>query len=269
MARMGAPALHVARDDARMAELAEGLAFFHPDVAVRTFPAWDCLPYDRVSPNADIVSRRIDTLSDLAAGTPKSPFVLITTINAILQRVPPRATFATARFAAKAGGKLALDQLMAFLAANGYRRAETVREPGEYAVRGGIVDLFPPGSATPLRLDLFGDTLEAIRSFDPMTQRSADRLPQFLLKPVSEVPVSPEAITRFRAGYRELFGPGDDDPLYEGVSTGLRPAGVEHWLPLFHERLETLFDYLPGAVVSLDYQADETVAARFEQIDEY
>ncbi|MBL8834712.1 MAG: transcription-repair coupling factor [Alphaproteobacteria bacterium] len=265
----GVGLIHVARDDARMAAMAEALGFFRPDLTVRTFPAWDCLPYDRISPNGDIVSQRIDLLSDLAAATGRQSFVLVTTVNAILQRVPARQSFAKARFAAAKGERLVLEELMGFLGANGYRRAETVREPGEYAVRGGIVDLFPPGSKTPLRLDLFGDMLEGIRAFDPMTQRSADRLERFVLKPVSEVPLSQEAIARFRAGYRELFGAGDDDPLYEGVSNGLRPAGVEHWLPLFHERLETLFSYVPNAGVTFDHQIEEAAAARFEQINEY
>ncbi len=270
IARSGPDVLHVARDDARMAALAEALAFFHPALPVLTVPAWDCLPYDRVSPNGEVVSRRIDALTELASAAPGTRGrVVITTVNAVLQRVPARPAFAGAAFAAATGERLGMDALLGFLNRNGYRRAETVREPGEYAVRGGIVDLFPPGTDEPLRIDLFGDTVEAIRSFDPMSQLSDARLDRFALKPVSEVPLDEQSIERFRSGYRELFGAAKDDPLYEAVSAGQRYAGLEHWLPLFHERLETLFDYLPDAVVTLDHQAAEAVSARLDQIAEF
>jgi transcription-repair coupling factor (superfamily II helicase) len=273
VARQGRDVLHVARDDARMATVAEALAFFDPALPALTVPAWDCLPYDRVSPNGEVVSRRIAALTGLAAGPGQATAgvgrVVLTTVNAVLQRVPPRAVFAAASFAAAVGKPLATDDLLAFLTRNGYRRADTVREPGEYALRGGIVDLFPPGTARPLRLDLFGDALEAIRAFDPMTQISADRIEHFALKPVSEVLLDDTAIARFRTGYRELFGAVADDPLYEAISAGQRYAGLEHWLPLFHDSLETLFDYLPEAALTLDHQAAEAVTARFDQIEEF
>jgi transcription-repair coupling factor (superfamily II helicase) len=272
LVRQGNDVLHVARDDTRLTQLAEGLRFMGVAGTVLTFPAWDCLPYDRVSPNGEVVSRRLDCLVDLAqppdAG--KGRRILLTTVNAITQRVPARAQFARAMFRAEAGAKLRLDALLAFLVRDGYRKAETVREPGEYALRGGIVDLFPPGLTEPVRLDLFGDTLEAIRRFDPMSQKSTGRLDAFALKPVSEVLLDPASIERFRLGYREHFGaPAATDGLYAAVSAGQRYGGLEHWLPLFHESLETLFDYLPGAVVSLDPQAEEAAAARFEQIVEF
>lgn len=270
--RQGNDVLHIARDDARLTQLADGLRFMGTPATVLTFPAWDCLPYDRVSPNADVVSRRLDCLVDLAqppdAG--KGRRIVLTTVNAITQRVPARAQFARAMFRAEAGAKLRLDALLAFLVRDGYRKAETVREPGEYALRGGIVDLFPPGLSEPVRLDMFGDTLEAIRRFDPMTQKSTGRLDAFALKPVSEVLLDPTSIERFRTGYRESFGaPSPADALYAAVSAGQRYGGLEHWLPLFHETLETLFDYLPGAAVTLDPQVEEAAAARFEQIVEF
>jgi len=256
-----------------MATVSEALAFFAPGLNALAVPAWDCLPYDRVSPNSEVVSRRIDALTELASGpgrsTPGMGRVVLTTVNAVLQRVPPRSLFAGASFAAGVGKPLATGDLLAFLARNGYRRADTVREPGEYALRGGIVDLFPPGTTLPLRLDLFGDVLEAIRAFDPMTQISAERIGHFALKPVSEVLLDDDAIARFRTGYRELFGAVADDPLYEAVSAGQRYAGLEHWLPLFHDSLETVFEYLPEAGMTLDHQAAEAVTARFDQIEEF
>jgi transcription-repair coupling factor (superfamily II helicase) len=268
----GRVVLHVARAAprrARSAQLVEARAFFAPEIEVLEVPAWDCLPYDRVSPVGDVVSRRIATLARLAQEASRGGRVVVATVNAALQRVVPRALVAGGGFRAVAGDRISLDALTAFLQRNGYGRSDTVREPGEYALRGGIVDIFPPGTAQPLRLDLFGDTLEAIRTFDPTTQLSADRLGMFDLLPVSEVLLDAASIERFRTGYRELFGAaGSSDALYEAISAGRRFGGYEHWLPLFHERLETIFDHVPGAVVTLDHQAQEAVAARLEQVGE-
>ena len=267
----GAPAwLHVCRDDARMTRFAAALGFFHPSLNVLSFPAWDCLPYDRVSPNADLVSRRIDVLTRLAAERERQPFVLLTTVNAVMQRVPPRRLFDGRVLKLGAGGRIPLDRLQGFFRNNGYIRTDTVREPGEYAVRGGIVDLWPSGAVTPIRLDFFGDTLESLRGFDPLTQRSTGTLDGFMLRPVSEVLLDDAAIQRFRSRYREAFGAvGTDDPLYELVSAGRRQAGMEHWLPFYYETLETLFDYVPGAAVSLDYQAEEARRHRLDSIADF
>src|SRR3954470_16970071 len=267
----GAPSwLHVCRDDARMTRFAAALGFFHPSLNVLSFPAWDCLPYDRVSPNADLVSRRIDVLTRLAAERERQPFVLLTTVNAVMQRVPPRRLFDGRVLKLGPGGRIPLDRLQGFFRNNGYHRTDTVREPGEYAVRGGIVDLWPSGAQQPIRLDFFGNTLESLRGFDPLTQRSTGALDDFVLRPVSEVLLDDAAIQRFRSRYREAFGVvGTDDPLYESVSAGRRQAGMEHWLPFYYETLETLFDYLPGAAVSLDYQAEEAPAHRLDSIADF
>jgi transcription-repair coupling factor (superfamily II helicase) len=262
--------LHVCRDDGRMARFAEALAFFHPELNTLTFPAWDCLPYDRVSPNGEITSRRIDTLTRLAGDTEQTPLIVLTTVNALVQRVPPRQLFDGRVLALGPGGRIPLDRLQSFFRNNGYMRTDTVREPGEFAVRGGIVDLFPAGAAQPIRLDFFGDTLESLRSFDPLTQRSTGTLDEFVLRPVSEVLLDDAAIQRFRSRYREQFGAiGSDDPLYESVSAGRRHAGMEHWLPLYYETLETLFDYLPDAAVSSDYQAEEARGHRLDSIADF
>jgi transcription-repair coupling factor (superfamily II helicase) len=264
--------LHVCRDDGRMARFAAALAFFDPGLEALSFPAWDCLPYDRVSPNGEIVSRRIDTLTRLATGPrPGDPaLVVLTTVNALVQRVPPRSLLAGRELTLRSRGRIGLDRLQSFFRNNGYIRTDTVREPGEFAVRGGIVDLFPAGAAQPLRLDFFGDTIESIRGFDPLTQRSKNRSNVAPLRPVSEVLLDDAAIQRFRQRYREAFGAtGTDDPLYEGVSAGRRHLGMEHWLPFYYEQLETLFDYLPDAGVSFDHQADAVFAHRLEQIAEF
>ena len=260
--------LHVALDDQRAARLAQTVAFFAPELDIDVFPAWDCLPYDRVSPNPEIVGRRIHLLTRLAAGS--APGLVITTVNALLQRVPPRSTLKGSSYAAGIGDRVDLTALQSFLAHNGYNRAQTVREPGEYAVRGGIVDLFPPGNEEAVRLDLFGDELEALRSFDPVTQRTTGTEEALVLTPMSEFQLDDESRGRFRSGYRALFGAvSGDDPLYEAVTEGRRHVGMEHWLPLFHGTMETLFDYLPDAVVTLDPQAKESRDARIGQIVDF
>lgn len=272
LADQGRSVLHVARDDARLAQLAEALAFFAPELEVLDLPAWDCQPYDRVSPLGQIVGRRLSTLTRLAqsGGKAERPRVVITTVAALLQRVPPRAMLESASLAIKAGGRIEPDKLVDFFQRNGYSRTETVREAGEYAVRGGILDVFPAGAEMPLRLDFFGDTLDTIRSFDPMSQRTVGTETGVEFKPVSEVLLDEESVQRFRSGYRALFGTEtSSDHLYEAVSAGRRHIGMEHWLPLFHETVETIFDYLPAAAVTLDGQVDASIRARLEQIAEY
>jgi transcription-repair coupling factor (superfamily II helicase) len=261
--------LHVCLDDQRMATLWEQIAFFVPALEVLTFPAWDCLPYDRVSPSADILARRLATLAALSRPA-SEPRLVLTTVNAVLQRVVPRATVAKSSLALAPGNRLNSDTLLAFLADNGFSRVGTVLDPGDFAVRGGIIDIFAPGAATPVRLDFFGDALESIRAFDAQTQRSSTTLRQLTLNAANEVLLTPPSVGRFRTGYAAAFGGLDlNDPLYESVTNGRRYQGMEHWLPLFHEELETLLDFLPGAPVSLDHAADEAMTARHEQIAEF
>ena len=268
MAKQTGDVLHICRDDVRLAALAEQLSFFAPELDTLQFPAWDTVPYDRVSPNTDIVARRLETLSILHSGKAKKARIVLTTVNAVLQRVPPVDFFKTS-LSAETGKTFDEQAFHQFLEKNGYQRTEQVMEAGEYAVRGGIIDVFAPGTSEPLRLDLFGDELETIRTFDPMTQRTTGQLDRFVFKPVSEVALDSEAVSRFRTNYREAFGSGVNDALYESISEGRRFAGMEHWLPLFHDGMDTLFAFLPDAVVSSDYQAQEAVSSRLEQIDEF
>ncbi len=265
-AARGAPVVHVARDDKRMEAMRTALAFFAPDLAVLTLPAWDCLPYDRVSPNPEISAARMATLAALAAGL-TGPFILLTTLNAATQRVPAREVLREASFSAKVGARVNEERLKAYLARMGFSPTSTVTEPGDYAIRGGIVDIYPPGPTGPVRLDFFGDVLDGARRFDPETQRTIEKLTAVELAPVSEVMLDEAAITRFRQTYRLEFGAaGTDDPLYEAVSAGRKHQGMEHWLPFFHERLETLFDYLPDASVMLDDQITPARLSRWEAV---
>lgn len=265
--------IHIAMDDTRMAALAELFSFFAPDVEIVSFPAWDCLPYDRVSPNPEIAAARVNALSSMVAWGQSDkylPRILLTSVNAATQRVMPKEKLQKAAFMAKVGGRLSVSDLQDYLMANGYMRTDTVREHGEYAMRGGIIDIFPTGEAEPLRLDLFGDEIESIRSFDPASQRTEGKREHFSLKPVTEFFMDSEGIQRFRASYRETFGavmPGD--PLYEAVSEGRRYNGMDHWLPLFFENMDTVFDYAPGASVTMDQMAMQSAQERMAQIRDF
>src|ERR1700688_4946442 len=248
-ARAKPPAISVAmicRDGPRMAMLSRALGFFAPDIEVLQFPAWDFLPYDRVSPHAAIVAQRMMTLARLARIKGREhPAVLLTTVNAVLQRVPARDLVGTQALSAAPGNILPMAGITQWLELNGFNRAATVREAGDYAVRGGILDLFAPGMDEPVRLDFFGDTLESIRSFDPETQRTTAELRALDLVPMAEFQLTSDTIRLFRTGYVAAFGAAEpDDVLYEAVTEGRRYAGMEHWLPLFHQRMETLFDFI-------------------------
>ncbi len=273
-ARERAPAVSlciVCRDGQRMAQLSRALAFFGPDVLTMEFPAWDCLPYDRVSPNASVVAQRMTALSRLARVKGRDrPSVLLTTVNAVLQRVPAREFVATHALSVAPGNITGMQSIVEWLELNGFIRASTVREAGDYAVRGGILDLFPPGMDMPVRFDFFGDALETIRTFDPQTQRSEMEMRGLDLVPVAEFQLVTETIRRFRTGYVAEFGAAaPDDLLYEAVSEGRRYPGMEHWLPLFHTKMETLLDYLPGTPLAFEPLGEDAARERFAQISDY
>jgi transcription-repair coupling factor (superfamily II helicase) len=265
--------VHVAMDDARVSVLEELLGFFAPDVKIVSFPAWDCLPYDRVSPNNEISARRVVALTQMLAWQKEEkryPRIILTTVNAALQRVMPREVLQNASLTARVNEKLDLKHLQEYLVGNGYLRTETVREPGEFSIRGGIIDIFPSGFEDPVRLDMFGDEVETIRSFDPGTQRSKDKLTEFSLHPVTEFFLNEADISRFRAGYREAFGTVQaGDPLYEAVSEGRRYNGMDHWQPLFYERMDTLFDYAGDAAFTFDHHAQESYDERLTQVRDF
>lgn len=265
--------LHIARNDTRMQQIADTAAFFAPDVKILTLPAWDCLPYDRTSPNHAIISKRLDTLSSLAThrqekNRPKR--LVVTTVNALLQRLPPWESVNASVFHAKMGTAINRNHLTDYLVRHGYTRTGTATEPGEFAVRGSIMDIVASGFEEGVRLDFFGDTLDCIRLFDPLTQISSGTLESLVLKPASEVPSDDASIQRFRQNYRTMFGAvSKEDPFYEAISEGRKYPGMEHWLPLFYERLDTLFDYLPGATVTTDHLVDEARDERLATIQDH
>ena len=266
----GGRAVIIAADEAAMRALQDTVPVFAPEVEVLSFPAWDCLPYDRASPALRVMAERLATLEKLQ-GKRKGPQLLLTTANAATQRnlTPFRIRQLTRRLAE--GERIERDRLVELLQANGYQRTDAVHDAGEYAVRGSIVDLFPAGESQALRLDFFGDEIETMRRFDPADQRSTGKAGSFTLMPASEALLDEETVKRFRARYREQFGANaTGDPLYQAISDGRRLAGMEHWLPLLEEKLATLSEHLgEDDVIVRDANTDGALEARHEAIEDY
>ncbi|MFN3517752.1 MAG: transcription-repair coupling factor, partial [Novosphingobium sp.] len=263
-------AVFIAPDEAAMQAVADSAAFFAPELEVISFPAWDCLPYDRASPALSVSARRLAALHRLQ-GKSGGPQLLVTTINAVLQRIATPFRIRENVRLLKPGMEIGRESLIALLQRQGYSRTDTVADAGEYAVRGSIFDIFPSGLGSGLRLDFFGDELETLRLFDPNTQRSTGVVESHLLLPASEALLDEDSIKRFRSRYRELFGANaTGDPLYQAVSDGRRLAGMEHWLPLFEEKMATLFDHLgPDDTIVIDSGAISAADERLDDIADY
>ena len=260
----GCPALFIARDDSRASSFLAACRFFAPDLPVVSLPAWDCLPYDRISPSRLIAARRSAALYLLTQIDSDKPLIVVATVSGVTQKVPPKTSIAKAGFRAKAGQKLSREKLENYLRYNGYSRASTVVEPGDFAIRGGLVDIYSPALGEPVRLDFFGDELENIRHFDVETQRTTRQVSTIDLAPVGEVFFQEDTIANFRKAYVAKFGGGiGKDPIYAAVSEGIRPQGIEHFLPLFFEKPELIFDYFPdGSLIAFDSLAREALIER-------
>lgn len=248
--------------DSQSAErLQEELAFFAPELPVLHFPDWETLPYDLFSPHQDIISQRIAALYRLPQ---LKHGVLVVPISTALHRLAPTRFLLGSGLVLDVGQKLDVDEMRARLEAAGYRCVDTVYEHGEFAVRGALIDLFPMGSETPFRIDLFDDEIETLRTFDPETQRSVDKVESIRLLPAREFPLDKKSVTDFRGRFRERF---DVDfrrcPIYQDLSTGITPAGIEYYLPLFFEESATLFDYLPADTQVFSLPGIEKAAEHF------
>jgi len=224
--------------------LLEEMRWFEPELAIHLLPDWETLPYDHFSPHPDLVSERLATLYQISQN---GCDVVIVPAGTALVRLPPRAYLAAHTFMLKKGQKLDLEALRAQCAAAGYHHVNQVMSPGEFSVRGGLIDLFPMGSALPFRIDLFDDEIETIRTFDVDTQRSLYPVGEIRLLPAREFPLDEKGIAHFRQAFREIF---EGDPskcrIYKDVSGGIASGGIEWYLPLFFEETATLFDYLPA-----------------------
>ena len=262
--------VYIATDDTAMQAIADAAPFFAPDLTVHRFPAWDCLPYDRAGPSMRVSADRLATLSALQAA-PKRGELILTTVAAITQRTLTPFRIRQLATTLAAGQRIDRDSLAELLVANGFSRVDTVADQGEFAVRGGIVDLFPAGEENGLRIDFFGDEIESLRRFDPADQRSLGPAKALQLLPAAETLLDQDTIKRFRSSYREIFGAqATGDPLYQAVSEGRRQAGMDHWLPLFEERLANLFDHIdPATPVLRGHRSEATAETRFAAIADY
>lgn len=266
--------LYIVSDGFALERTAALLNYIAPEIRTLKFPAWDTVPYDRVSPNVNVVAQRLAVLSELAARPnpdKKHPRVIIASVSAVLQKLPPQKIFLNAMREVKVGKELNFNDFMHYAAVNGYNRVEQVIEPGEYAVRGDIIDIFPVGTEEPLRIDLFGDEVERIRTFDAMSQRTTGELAHYNFDVMSEVVLDANTVKNFRSRYREAFGAAfKDDEIYEAVSNSRKYLGMENWLPFFYEhKLPTLFDYIPLAAVIAGRNVGEAVKSKTESIADY
>ncbi|VWX54845.1 transcription-repair coupling factor [Novosphingobium sp. 9U] len=263
-------AVFVATAEAEMRSVADAATYFAPELEVIEFPAWDCLPYDRASPALSVSARRLSALHRLQAKR-EGPQLLVTTVNALLQRVLTPFRIRESVRLLMPGLEIGHESLIALLRRQGYQRSDTAIDAGEFAVRGSIFDIVPSGLEQGLRLDFFGDELETLRLFDTSTQRSTGPVDGHLLLPASEALMDEDTVKRFRARYREMFGANATaDPLYQAVTDGRRLAGMEHWLPLFEERLVTLFDHLgKGDLIVFDNAAQAAGEERLKDIEDY
>ncbi|NOS94796.1 MAG: transcription-repair coupling factor, partial [Methylotenera sp.] len=224
--------------------LLEEIPYFAPSLSVHLLPDWETLPYDQFSPHPDLISERLTTLYHIAQNACD---VVIVPLATALIRLSPKAYLNANTFMLKKGQKLDLEALRRQCAEAGYHHVTQVISHGEFSVRGGLVDLFPMGSALPYRLDLFDDEIETIRTFDVDTQRSLYPVPEIRLLPAREFPLDETGIALFRSQFREAF---EGDPqrakIYKDVSKGVASGGIEWYLPLFFEQTATLLDYLPA-----------------------
>ncbi len=215
-----------------------------PSLPVVAFPDWETLPYDRFSPHPDIISQRLAALHRLPA---LKRGLVIVPVQTLLQQLAPRSYVIGGSFDLKVGQRLDLEAEKRRLESAGYRNVPQVMDPGDFAVRGGLLDVYPMGADEPLRVELLDEDIDSIRAFDPESQRSLDRVEAVHMLPGREVPMDEASVARVLATLRERF---DVDTrrsaLYQDLKSGLAPAGVEYYLPLFFERTATLFDYLPA-----------------------
>ena len=248
------------------------LKVIDPEIEVLLFPAWDTVPYDRVSPNPHILSQRIDTLSKLTLESEeKKHRIILSSIGAVIQKLPPKKIFINTRKLLKVGEALNFDNFLHYAVINGYTRVEQVMEAGEYAVRGDIIDIFPSGAERPIRIDLFDDEIERLRYFEVETQRSTGDIQFYNFDSANEVILDQNTIKTFRSKYREAFGAaGLKDELYESVSNGKKYLGMENWLPFFYDdALPTIFDYIPQADVIIGIDASNALKAKLEAIEDH
>ena len=259
------PIIYIAPSEDRARYLVQQLTIVAPKKKCQWLPAWDCLPYDRIGPSQDIMNHRTTTLSAVLTGDVD---ILVVSALGLLNRLPPQSSLENRGVTLTPGQDISMSALVEILMQGGYLRVDMVREAGEFAIRGDILDVFPATSDNPIRLDFFWDTLERIRQFDALSQTTTGTLDEIMVSPSHDLALTSGQITNFRVKYRNLFG-AKATPLYEAISQGRRYAGMEHWLALFFDHMTTVLDYMPLAQVYYDHQVDDALRTRLELIHDY
>lgn len=263
-----APIVFITIDDLALHRIYKTLQILFPDRNMFAFPGWDCVPYDRLSPRKEVLGERASVLTTLATA-PMNNDIMVTSVSAFMQKVPPPSIFKNARFSLTKGQELSHPALIEFLQNKGYHRVDVVHEPGEYTIRGHLIDIFPVHKEYPIRLDLFGDEIESIKTFDPLSQRTEEHIGEIELVAASELLLTPQTIQNFRQHYRTLFHTSKDR-LYETISSGHSYVGMEHWLPLFYEGLVPIDAYLPQKTIYLcDAQIESVFLNRLQNVQEH
>ena len=247
--------------------VSQDLSFFSPNLKLHVFPDWETLAYDRFSPYQDIVSERLHTLSTMSHLTDG---IIITSIQTALHRLLPKDWLIKTTFSLSCGQKIQREGFRARLSESGYISVSQVSAPGEFAVRGSLMDVFPVGAKLPLRIDLFDDEIDTLREFDSETQRTTGEVENITILPAREFPTDQRGIMEFRRSWREHFSSGyQGSTIYQDVSEGLAPAGIEYYLPLFHEETNVLADYIPPDCVVIFDESIEIAADKFRlSVDE-
>ncbi len=262
----------IASDSRELEDVYNSALFFFPDLEIHKFPPWDCLPYDRISPQSDILGERSKFFSAFAQqkGSKRPTRLILTSVNAVLKRLTPREYYVNSSINISVGTEHNIDDLIKILVESGYNYSDPVMEQGQYAKRGSLLDIFISGQDNPLRIDFFGDEVENIKRFDPLTQITNDSIDHFSIAPATEIFLDKNTIRNFRTNYRTTFDvSGEDDPLYEAISDGRNFMGSEHWLPLFYDHMDTVFDYIPNAIWVMSSHAKESFEMREETTSEY
>ena len=260
--------IHILRREGELKQFSDMLKFFNDKVEVIVYPAWDCLPYSNISPRKEIISKRYSALRALE-GVGKYYKIVLLSVDSVIQKIVPIQEILKKSFSLKINQKVILSNLIEWLEKMGYSRQTNVYSIGEYALRGGILDVFVPEIKYPIRLDFFGTKLEKIRTFDPSSQRSNGSIKDVNIFPVSEIILDEEAINIFRQNYRRTIGTvKTDDRVYNSISEKILIEGIEHWLPLFNPKLVPIFSVLNRASLSYDSDLQVMIENKWEQIVE-
>ena len=260
--------LIILRDDVRLSRFSQSLRIINNNIDIIEFPAWDCLPFDKNSPNQKLVGKRVRALSSLANPNSKKTIIL-STIGSVIQKIPNQDFIKNSSKSIQSGQNISQRELINFFENNGYMRTNTVREDSEYSLRGSILDVYPPGEKHPVRIDFFGDVIDSLRVFDPISQLSLHNINFISFNAGNEIILTDHSVELFRRNHRELFNEEYDKSLYSNISQKIRTNGIEHYLSMFHESLATIFDHIGDVHVILDKEHSPILDTKFEEINDF